>query len=93
MAVKYNYVEKDDIIATQISEGKYEGIIYQVGRIQFTEPGAFGHRNMRFKYEILENKNDIEVGDDFMNIVGDIIVAQIEEKLDSGELVYANGTD
>lgn len=93
MAVKYSYVSKDDIIATKICEGKYDGIIYQVGRILFGAPDATGHRVMRFKYEIIKNPTDIKIEDDFTSIVGDIIVEQIEEKLAEGEMVYANGTD
>ena len=93
MAVKFSYVEKEDHIATRIDDGEYEGVVYQVGRIQFSEPDATGHRAMRFKYEILENSKDIEIRDDFTSIVGDIIIEQIEQKLEEGELVYANGTD
>ena len=93
MAVKFSYVEKEDHIATRISEGEYAGVVYQVGRIQFSEPDATGHRAMRFKYEILENPKDVKIEDDFTSIVGDIIVEQIEQKLEQGEMVYANGTD
>lgn len=93
MAVKFSYVEKEDHIATRIDDGEYEGVVYQVGRIQFSEPDATGQRAMRFKYEILENSKDIEIKDDFTSIVGDIIVEQIEQKLAEGEMIYANGTD
>ena len=93
MVVKYSYAEKKDVLGTKILEGKYENIIYQVGRIQFGQPDETGHRAMRFKYEILENKEDITIEDDFTSIVGDIIVEQIEEKLQKGDLVYANGKD
>ena len=93
MVVKYSHVDKNDFIATRIDEGKYEGLVYQVGRIQFGEPDDAGQRAMRFKYEILENKEDITIENDFLSVVGDIIVEQIEEKLEKGEMVYANGTD
>jgi len=93
MAVKFSFVERDDHIATRITEGDYAGVVYQVGRIQFTEPNATGHRGMRFKYQILENPKDVEIKDDFTSVVGDIIVEQIEQKLEQGEMVYANGTD
>lgn len=93
MAVRFSYVTKDDAIATRILEGEYEGIVYQVGRIQFSEPNDEGQRGMRFKYQILDNPHNVEILDDFTGIVGDIIVEQIEEKLDKGEMVYANGTD
>jgi len=93
MAVKFSYVEKEDHIATRISEGEYAGVVYQVGRIQFSEPDATGQRGMRFKYQILDNPNDVEIKDDFTSVVGDIIVEQIEQKLEEGEMVYANGTD
>lgn len=93
MAVKYSYATKDRVLATKLLEGKYEGIIYQVGRIQFGEPDDTGQRAMRFKYEILENKEDITIENDFLSVVGDIIVEQIEEKLAKGEMIYANGTD
>jgi hypothetical protein len=93
MVVKYSHVHKEDFIATRIDEGKYAGIVYQVGRIQFSQPDKTGHRAMRFKYQILQNSNDVEVTDDIMSIIGDIIVDQMEKQLEKGELVYANGTD
>ena len=74
-------------------EGKYAGIVYQVGRIQFSRPDETGHRAMRFKYEILENKKSIEIEDDITSVIGDIIVDQMEKQIEKGELVYANGTD
>tara|TARA_B100000085_G_scaffold232463_1_gene219615 strand:+ start:857 stop:1138 length:282 start_codon:yes stop_codon:yes gene_type:complete len=93
MAVKFSYVTKDDVIATRITEGDYTNVVYRVGRIQFAEPDETGHRAMRFKYEIIDKPDDVEIKEDFMNIVGDIIVKQIEEKLEKGEMIYANGTD
>ena len=48
---------------------------------------------MRFKYEILDNKDKIEIEDDITSIIGDIIVDQMEKQLEKGELVYANGKD
>ena len=93
MAVKFSFVEKEDHIATRITEGDYADVVYQVGRIQFSEPNAEGQRGMRFKYQILDNPNDVEIKDDFITVVGDIIVEQIEQKLEQGEMVYANGTD
>jgi hypothetical protein len=93
MAVKYSYLEQDKHIATQIDEGEYAGVLYRVGRIQFSEPDNGGHRGMRFKYELIRVPEGVEIGDDFTGIVGDIIVEQIEEKLDKGEMIYANGKD
>ncbi len=93
MVVKYSHVDKNDFIATRIDEGKYEGLVYQVGRIQFSKPDETGHRAMRFKYEILDNKDKIEIEDDITSIIGDIIVDQMEKQLEKGELVYANGKD
>ena len=93
MAVKYSHVEKNDMIATRIDEGYYDTLLYQVGRIQFSQPDETGHRAMRFKYEILENKNSIEIKDDITSIIGDIIIDQMEKQLEEGNLVYANGKD
>lgn len=93
MAVKFSYVESDKHIATKIDEGKYAGVLYRVGRIQFAEPDETGHRAMRFKYELIKVPEGVEVKDDFTSIVGDIIVEQIQEKLEEGEMIYANGTD
>ena len=64
MVVKYSHVTLGDVVATRIEEGYFAGIVYQVGRIQFSQPDETGHRAMRFKYEILENEDDIEIGDD-----------------------------
>jgi hypothetical protein len=94
MAAKYSYVSKKDTIATRICEGKFEDVVYQVGRVQFGEVDENGNRSMRFKYEVLDNPHDVEIyKDEFMPVVGSILVEQIEEKLKEQEIVYANGKD
>ena len=85
MAVKYSFVARGhDILATKILEGKYKDVIYQVGRIQFSEPNEDGTRHMRFKHQILENKRNVTIEKDFTSMPSDIIVEQIEEKLEKG---------
>lgn len=93
MAVKFKYVEKQDFIAIQIEEGPYKGIVLQFGRVMFTEPREDGTRSMKFEHKVLLNPNDVALDNEFVDTAGDILVKCIEEKIESEEVVYANGTN
>jgi hypothetical protein len=88
---KYKFVEKKDTIAIQIEEGKYKGVIYNYGKVQFN--GEVDPPSMNFQYKILKSPPDVVEDSDFNDILGDILVDIIEEQLEQGEVVYAGGTD
>jgi hypothetical protein len=93
MAVKYKHVEKDDELGVHILEGVYTDVIVQFGRVQFTE-AEDGQRGMKFQYKLLDKPKDLVVQEEeCMPVFGDILVDIIEQQLEAGEVVYANGAD
>lgn len=93
MVAKFKYVEKENYIAIQIEEGNFEGVVVRYGAVQFSEVQEDGTRGMKFGYEILDNPNELEFTDEFIDTAGEILLQCIEEQLESGEVVYANGKD
>lgn len=91
--VEYKHVEKDDELGVHILEGKYKDVIVQFGRVQFSDTED-GNRAMKFQYKLLDKPADLEVYEnECMPVFGDILVDIIEQQLESGEVVYANGKD
>ncbi len=67
-----------------ITEGKYEGMKVQYGRISFDE--GEGELSLQFDYRLCENPNEIEEDQDFVNVLGDILMNVLEEEMiDVGE--------
>lgn len=91
MATKYKFVEKKDLVAIQIEEGKYKGVVYSYGRVQFN--GEVEPPKMNFEYMPVKIPNGVLIEEDFIDIIGDILVDVLEEQLEAGEVVYAGGSD
>ena len=60
--------------------GKYDGVVYRYGKVGIEENGDSAV--LRFNYEIVDSNGiPVEViGDDFKNIIGDILTEIIEEQ-------------
>jgi len=70
--------------ALKITEGEYEGILYQYGEVNFNERDD-GQMEVKFRYNMIENPNDVEENQDMMNFMGDILVELLEDQLGEGE--------
>ena len=64
-----------------ITEGKYDGLRFQYGRISFDE-----NKNdscaLTFDYNIIDNPNELEEDQKFVDTLGKILMDVIEEELD-----------
>ena len=82
---KFVYVESksQDQTCIGIKGGKFAGVVYKYGRVSFgKEEDENGNLQMQFQYDIVDN-NGIpreQFGDDFFNLIGDILVLVMEEQ-------------
>ena len=66
--------------------GKYHGVVYKYGKVGFGEENPDGTKPLRFEYNIVDN-NGIpreQFGDEFFNLIGDILVVVIDEQTKVG---------
>ena len=97
MSKNYTFVSKgdDDWASVMIKDGKYEGIIYQYGKVSIPESeDENGNMPLSFKYNIIDysghNQEDLESSVEFKNTLGDILVEILDEQLETGNLEYNN---
>ena len=95
MSKNYTFVSKgdDDWASVMIKDGKYEGIIYQYGKVSVAESeDENGNMPLSFKYNIIDysghNQEDLESSVEFKNTLGDILVEILEEQLEADNLEY-----
>ena len=80
----YVYVESktEDQTCIGIKGGKFAGVVYKYGDVSLGEETKDGSMPFKFKFDIIDNnavpKEDFK--DDFMNLIGDILVDIIEEQ-------------
>ena len=80
----YVYVEskKQDQTCIGIKGGKYAGVVYKYGNVSLGEETEDGEMPFKFEFDIIDNnaipKEDFK--EDFMNLIGDILVDIIEEQ-------------
>ena len=80
----YVYVESkaQDQTCIGIKGGKFAGVIYRYGNVSLGEETQDGNMPFKFKFDIIDNnaipKEDFK--EDFMNLIGDILVDIIEEQ-------------
>ena len=81
---RYVYVEStsQDQTCIGIQDGKFAGVVYKYGDVSLGEETKDGSMPFKFKFDIIDNnavpKEDFK--DDFMNLIGDILVDIIEEQ-------------
>ena len=95
MSKNYTFVSKsdDDWASVMIKDGKYEGIIYQYGKVSVAESeDENGNMPLSFKYNIIDysghNQEDLESSVEFKNTLGDILVEILDEQLEADNLEY-----
>ena len=80
----YVYVESkaQDQTCIGIKGGKFAGVVYKYGNVSLGEETQDGNMPFKFKFDIIDNnaipKEDFK--EDFMNLIGDILVDIIEEQ-------------
>ena len=92
--VAYNYVEhkKTNEPAFKITEGKFEGAVWNYKKVKMPLYGDDGnmidleeveHLVLTFEYEVLYNPTDEDLTtDEFRNVIGDILLEVIDASLE-----------
>ena len=95
MPENYTYVSRgqDQWASILITKGKYEGIIYQYGRVAVAEEEKVnGEMPLSPNYNIVDinghDKEELDSSTDFKNTLGDILVEILDEQLETGNLEY-----
>ena len=63
-----------------LTEGKYDGVKIQYGRIAFDEED--GELELNFDYRLVENPNDIKEDQEFIDQLGQVLVKVLEEEIE-----------
>jgi len=84
--IKESYVfveaKTQDQTCIGLKGGKFAGVIYKYGKVSIGEETEDGNMPFKFEFDIIDN-NSIpkeQFGEDFMNLIGDILVDIIEEQ-------------
>ena len=62
-----------------ITEGKYEGVKIQYGRISFEEGNE--ELGLKFDYRLCENPKQIEEDQEFIDVLGSVLMKVLEEEI------------
>ena len=63
-----------------ISEGKFEGMKVQYGRISFDEKDD--EMALKFDYRLMDNPNNLEEDQEFVDILGEVLMSVLEEEIE-----------
>ena len=86
--------EGDEDSALRINEGKFKGTIYKYSNIILPKEDS-GSLRLSFKFDILDSAGHKreEYEDDWIELIGDILADQIDERIESGRLEMGNYTN
>ena len=97
MPENYTFVSrgKEQWASILITKGKYEGIIYQYGKVSMAEKeNENGKLPLAFKYNIVDYNNhkqeELDAAEDFKNTLGDILVEILDEQLEASSFEYTD---
>lgn len=98
--IKYKFVEKTEAtgthtIALKLLEGKYEGLIFSYGKVEFIEHGDENAVTLKFDYDVHRKPPGMEELDleELEYILGGFLTELIQEQLEQNELIFTGGTD
>ena len=97
--IKYKFVEKTEAtgqhtIALKLLEGKYDGLIFSYGKVEFVEHGDENAVSLKFDYEIHRKPDGLEIDfDELEYVLGGFLTELIQEQLSKNELIFTGGTD
>ena len=80
----YTYIttKSEDMQCIGIKKGKFHGVVYKYGKVSFGEENENGQLTFSFEFDILDNNllPREEFGEDWTNLIGDILVDIIDEQ-------------
>ena len=92
----YTFVENKDKTWTGIGltekAGKYQGVVYEYGKVSIVENEEKTDASLQFEWNMLDSNGlpkDM-IGDDFFELAGKILEDLIQQQLDKDDLQYVN---
>ena len=80
----YTYIttKSEDMQCIGIKKGKFHGVVYKYGKVSFGEENENGQLTFSFEFDILDNNllPREEFGEDWTNLIGDILVNIMEKQ-------------
>ncbi len=80
----YTYITNKDeeMQLIGITKGKFHGVVYKYGKVSFGDETEKGEMPFKFEFDILDNNliPKEEFGEDWSNLIGDILVDIINEQ-------------
>ena len=93
----YTFVENKEkdwqAIGLTKDAGKYQGIVYKYGKVSFgNEEDEDGNLPLKFEWQILDSNGLPKelMGEDFFNLIGDVLYDILDQQLKDGSLQYVN---
>ena len=98
--VAYTYVEhkKTKVPAFKITEGKYDGTVWNYKKVKMPLYGdddnmidleEVEHLVLTFEYDVLYNPTDEDLkSDEFRNVIGDILLEVIDASLEHDQIKF-----
>ena len=92
---KFAYVttKEQDQTLIGIKEGKFAGVIYKYGKVSFgKEEDENGNLPLKFEWQVLDSNGLPKelMGEDFFNLIGDVLYDILDQQLKDGNLQYVN---
>ena len=95
----YTYVENKEKTWTGIGltekAGKYQGVVYKYGKVDIKEDEENDSATLQFEWDMLDSNGLPKemIGDDFFNLIGDILQDIIRNQMEQDDLQYVNTDD
>jgi hypothetical protein len=80
---KYRKIEGADEGDIRILDEKYKNVAVSIGKIRIDDSSKDDKATLKYDYDVLEVPENIELDEDFDNLLGDIIVDILESKLEN----------
>ena len=99
MSELYTYVENKDKTWTGIGltdkAGKYQGVVYRYGEVKIIEDENKENATLQFEWDVLDSNGLPKemMGEDFFQLIGDILVDIMEKQMNEDNLQYVNTDD
>jgi len=78
---KFDDESKIQPVPVIITEGKYEGLRFQYGRISFDENDSDGCA-LNFDYNVIDNPNEIKEDQELIDTLGKLLMDVLEKELE-----------
>lgn len=95
----YKFVENKDKTWSGIGlteeAGKYQGVVYEYGKVAIVENEEKTEASLQFEWDMLDSNGlpKESIKDDFFELAGKILEDIIRKQIDGEELQYVNAND